>query len=366
MAIKLTLQQIRFLIFSFIIVCILALVATSRTTPTAQEVWEYAEKFGLSHSHDNVTEASNSSSHDVAAKAHSDLAYMTFLAGTLANDEDEDLSHHRYFMATRILGYRLMHDPNTKTQRDIPFVVVCTPDVTEKKKDRLRKDGATVITVDYLRTESGWIRNGVGEQAWLDVMSKLRAWQLTQYKRVLFMDGDMIINKRMDEIFDEPTAQMVKPATASDSFDYEPQMKEPYLLATIPETNVHHAFPPSKDEDFGNPEYFNAGFFMFAPSDEMFNYYHRLMETEHSFDPKYPEQNLLNQAHRRNGMVPWQHLSTTWNIRFPYMSDLEGGAASLHDKWWDTHVDDKLQPYYDSLRWKMEGFYEGWDLFKGY
>jgi hypothetical protein len=47
---------------------------------------------------------------------------------------------------------------------------------------------------------------------------------------------------------------------------------------------------------------------MFAPSKEMFNYYTSFLNIKDSFDPRYPEQNLLNYAHRWGGPMPWKEL----------------------------------------------------------
>jgi alpha-N-acetylglucosamine transferase len=284
---------------------------------------------------------------------------MSFLTGS---SSDEDLSHDNYFMATRILGYRLMHDPQTKTQRHIPFVVLCTQDVSEAKRARLKKDGATVITVEGLYAENRWISKQIQWQGWLEVMAKLRAWELTQYKLILFLDGDTIILKNMDGIFDEPNARPRLPMAGNDTQEWEGHLIDPYVFATVPETSPFHAYPPTAEADFFHGwDYFNAGFFMFAPSRDMFQYYRRVIETENSFDPEYPEQNLLNHAHRQTGMAPWQWVNTTWNLRFPNYGDLECGAASFHDKFWGAQADSKLQPLYDSVRYKMEGFYEAWD-----
>ena len=56
------------------------------------------------------------------------------------------------------------------------------------------------------------------------------------------------------------------------------------------------------------PENFNAGFMMFAPSIDMFNYYVSYLGIKDSFDPRYPEQNLLNLVHKWGGPMPWQEL----------------------------------------------------------
>lgn len=284
------------------------------------------------------------------------LAYMTFLSGTTANLSDPNPEHDHYFVATRLLTYQLLYAPETRTNRSIPFVVLVTDDVPENKRERLRKDGATVIPVEYLRGQD-WIVGGMPE--WKDVMTKLRAWQLTQYSRVAFLDGDMILNRCLDGVFDDPATQL-RPADTS--FGTDDPIPSEYLFASIAETNPWHGYPPTADNgDYKDPNYFNAGFFVFAPSQQMFEYYNYLMEHEGSFDPVYPEQNLMNHAHRQDGLLSWQRMNATWNIRFPSSKDKEQGVASMHDKWWHAHMDPTLQTYYDSLRWTMEGYYEAMD-----
>jgi hypothetical protein len=57
--------------------------------------------------------------------------------------------------------------------------------------------------------------------------------------------------------------------------------------------------------------------------------------------------------------MPWTNINDeSWHIRFPSAKDKEAGVASMHDKWWAAQIDHSLQPYYDSIRWRMEGFYE--------
>jgi len=63
------------------------------------------------------------------------------------NDEDS------YYISVRILTYQFLHDPMTKTDPDIPFLVLTMPEVDDWKKDQLRRDGATVIPIE--RTDTG-------------------------------------------------------------------------------------------------------------------------------------------------------------------------------------------------------------------
>lgn len=278
-----------------------------------------------------------------------ELAYVTFFTGTEANKSDPDIDNDVYFVATRILGYQLMHSPKTRTQRNIPFVILVPPDVVPAKRDRFERDGAIVIEVPYLEVPE-WV---VPELArWKDVMSKMRAWQLTQYTRCVLLDGDMVLNAPLDGVFDDPAAQFIStyPSTSEDVL-----LPERYLFASVPEADPHH----SENGEFKDINYFNAGFFVFGPSIPVFDYYNIMLHEEGTWDPRYPEQNLLNYIHRQDGQMPWQRVSLHWNVKFPTMKDKEEGTASMHDKFWQADIDGSLQPYYNDLRSHMEGFYEG-------
>ncbi|KAI9662962.1 MAG: hypothetical protein M1821_008009 [Bathelium mastoideum] len=290
------------------------------------------------------------------------LAYATFLAGTVADADDSDDENDRYFVATRILAWQLLHSSVTRTNRPIPFLVLVTEDVSDSKRKRLTMDGATVVPVSYLREATDWIHGEMPE--WRDVLTKLRAWELTQYSRILFLDSDMILTGPLDGVFDVPAA-LPMATTYNESvalLEDESPPPEAYVLASMPEANpVHAPNPTAENGDFKDPDYFNAGFFLFSPSLTLFDHYKSVMNIPHRFDPRYPEQNLLNYAHRRNGTMPWQDLGTQWNIRFPTVDDLATGVQSLHDKWWHPHMDGRLNEFYQEVRWRMEGFYEAWD-----
>ncbi|TKA75326.1 hypothetical protein B0A49_03610 [Cryomyces minteri] len=302
---------------------------------------------------------------EVDRGSHEKLAYATFLTGTTADASDSDSSHDRYFVATRILAYQLLHAPETRTNRSILFLVLVTDDISQSKRDRLTKDGAIIVPVAYLQADTDWIKGEMPQ--WRDVMTKLRAWELTQYSRILFLDGDTILTRPLDGVFDDPAAQSTLSLRHTNAtIDDEAPVPSTFVLATMPEANPFHAYPPTTaNNDFKDPNYFNAGFFVFAPSRQMFEVYTSLMKLPGRFNPRYPEQNLLDYAHRKEGNMAWRQLDTFWNIRFPSLKDYEGGVGSLHDKWWHPHMDQKLAGLYSSWRWKMEGFYEALDAVRG-
>ncbi len=91
------------------------------------------------------------------------------------------MDHDDYFIATRILLWQLLHDPETKT-KGVDVLIISNPDVSEARRERLRKDGATVRVVDFVHGEhddwvvpkfSRWA--GIMEQA-----ARLGRWRSTR------------------------------------------------------------------------------------------------------------------------------------------------------------------------------------------
>lgn len=112
----------------------------------------------------------------------------------------------------------------------------------------------------------------------------------------------------------------------------------------------------------------NAGFMVLQPSLELFDYYLSIIQQpEEQFDPFYPEQNLLNWVHRREhdgGNMPWQQLNSTWSTQHPTLEDLEGGVASIHEKFWSAD-DERLKPFFYQWQGRMRGFWEAMERDNG-
>lgn len=290
------------------------------------------------------------------------LAYVTFLSGTV--DQDEDLENDNYFIATRILIWQLLHNPSTRTN-GIDVVVMVTPSVSESRRARLAKDGAIVYPVEFLRSETRWVK--AEQHRWDDVMTKIRAWEMTQYSRILMLDGDSMLLRQLDGVFDDPGAQIqtTKQMDNYTALEGEAPLPPTYLLGSLSEVwDSNHDFPPADGTGLKKYGYMNAGFFLLAPSLASFNYYRSFLEIPDSFDPKYPEQNLLNKAHQWDGPMPWKEISYTWNIRCPTENDFEKGLVSMHEKWWTQpylYENQKVKDFLKSRRWEMKGWYDAYD-----
>ena len=114
----------------------------------------------------------------------SKYAYATFYVED-APEEEED----RYLICIRMLNYQLLHDPATGINTSIALVVPVPPSVSPSKRARLQSQGATVVEVSA--TNFTWMKPG--RERWAHIMDKLNVYRLTQFKKVLLLDSDIVI-----------------------------------------------------------------------------------------------------------------------------------------------------------------------------
>ena len=267
-----------------------------------------------------------------------------------------------------MLAYQLLHAPKTRTRKDYPFVVAVTPEVPSNVRDRLKKDGATIVEVEHLTP--GWIADKV-EERYSDVMTKMRIASWTQYDLVLILDLDTVLTDNIDGVFDIEEARVLdnlhleyEGENDAVKEDEGPQ-PEKYVFAGVSGLAGNHAFPPKEEERMRNgPGYWaNAGFFIIKPTQELYDHYLTVMEIPHRFDGGWPEEGLLNYVHRPGGNMPWLHLDNIWNTPFAWKGDLDAGVRSLHRKWWAESGG--LEDYMHQIRWQMDGWFRAMDQMKG-
>ncbi|KAF1355361.1 nucleotide-diphospho-sugar transferase, partial [Delphinella strobiligena] len=232
-----------------------------------------------------------------------------------------------YYVSARVMIYQLLHSPTAATNTSIPFLVLCTTDVSPRKRARLASDGATVIVVDKLAAD--WVHPSADR--WRDVLAKLRLWEQVSYEKICFIDADMLVTKNLDAVFWDPaTSVRTTLSNPSEIKGDEANLPPTYAFASRADLwGFDHPYPPPETNT-----YLNCGFFVFTPSIQMFAYYTSLLAVEGKFDPAFPEQNLLNYSHRMEGNMPWQRVLFGWNVNWPTRRDWEGGAGSFHAKFW--------------------------------
>lgn len=121
------------------------------------------------------------------ATTNSKYAFATLLAADFDARESDDWEEDRYFVATRVLAYQFLHAPDTRTTHGYPFVVMVAAEVSESKRERLRKDGAIVVEVEPFEV-ADWFQ--VPNAQWRSVLTKMRVFELTQFEWVVLLDGD--------------------------------------------------------------------------------------------------------------------------------------------------------------------------------
>ncbi|OJJ50850.1 hypothetical protein ASPZODRAFT_126800 [Penicilliopsis zonata CBS 506.65] len=280
-----------------------------------------------------------------------DVAVATYFSGETATSND--IQEDNYFIATRTLTYQLRHSPQTRLDPSIAFIILVTPDVSQRKRNQLVREGAIVIEVDKVETNLT-----VGEPRWRGCWTKLRLFdpEILPFERVLFMDSDTVLTRSVDGVFNDPAAKLHRTLNLTgQSQEDEAALPGKYLFAGKPEAGTYsHSYPPDMSGD-----YLNAGFFVYSPSHAILQHYLSLLELQGRFSPDMPEQNLLNYAHRRDGNMPWQKLHYSWNMNFVTPEDLRNQPASLHVKYWDKSLQQEVIDYALRCRWEMEGFWIG-------
>ena len=284
----------------------------------------------------------------------SPYAFVTFLAQHPNHDNKTvpDSEDH-YYIASRTLAYQLLHAPETRTNTSIPFVVLVTKDIAAHKVDRLRQDGATVKVVENI--EASWMESGM--KKWRHTMDKLYLFAMTEYEKVLFIDADMLIVKRLDSVFiDHTTApKMVDPTLALE--DEGPLPISYVLSAQAAFETAHHDYPPSTE--YSATGHLSSGFFVASPCLKMYEYYIQLSKMEGRFRDNAMEQDLLNYAHRRDGPMPWTDITYTWTTTWPSMREYKAGAATLHEKFWEENlrIDLGIRKLWYEAKGAMEGYW---------
>jgi alpha-N-acetylglucosamine transferase len=281
-------------------------------------------------------------------------AYATLLTTRITDPDQDD----RYFTAVRVLCYQILHQPITRTNLSIPFVVFVTPHVSAEKRSILVKEGATVLPLELLEPETNWVNPG--EERFVDQFTKLRLFEQTQYKRILYLDADMLLTRSLDAIWDEPVAQLLYDTLPTSDLSSQPPESEAeipssYTIVGVSDTGgANHAFPPLPKPQM------NGGFFLFRPSIPLFNYYVSILNTPNAFNSGLMEQALLNRAHNQEGRMPWKSFQPgKWNVNWPRLNDVEGGAATLHDKFWDSKNEAWIERVLVEKWWRIQGQMEG-------
>ena len=134
-------------------------------------------------------------------------------------------------------------------------VILITNGVSDGMQRLLRQSFTEVVVVDVIDSRDEKVLRAMKRPELGVTLTKLHAWTLTQYRKCVFLDADVMFLKPADELFDREE------------------------LSAVP--------------DIGWPDCFNSGVFVFVPSLDTFDGLTQLLADEGSFDGG--DQGLLNQ-----------------------------------------------------------------------
>ena len=125
---------------------------------------------------DHITKSSNSK---VATNKD---AYITLLYGG-------------FLLGARVLGQSLKESGTTKE-----LIALCTEDVSDSDKRILEADGWTIKSVSTINNPyDGFSSRGT---YFSGAFTKLHAWNMTEYNRIVYLDADTIVISNIDHLFD--------------------------------------------------------------------------------------------------------------------------------------------------------------------
>ena len=180
----------------------------------------------------------------------------------------------------------------------------------------------------------------------------------------------MLITRRLDDIFeDEGTTLRTTLPFCHGKTDEAPLPTSYILAGQMQQRSREHPYPPDHDADPSSIyNYFSGGFWVGHPSEAIFEYYMSVLNIKSRFDTSMIEQNLLNYAHRRDGLMPSRDFNDyRWTTTYPTYKEYEAGAASLHEKYWREDIGDswlgqgRLKEMWLEVKEEMEVFFAAMD-----
>ena len=186
--------------------------------------------------------------------------------------------------------------------------------------------------------------------------TKLAAWRLTEFERVVFLDADMLVTKNMDELF-----SLSLPAdeiAACHACRCNPNRIASYPVSWNPR-NCFYSYCTDElhiREAGVADEYFNAGLLVLTPDETV--YKHMMSElakvTDLSIYP-FAEQDFLNRYYQQR----WRSLPYIYNalktlsLQHPALWNIDA-VKNIHyiiDKPWEKPLDSKDSHYDVNKLW---------------
>lgn len=204
-----------------------------------------------------------------------------------------------------------------------PLVVLVTDGIDAATRQQLVHDGCLLRDVEPLRPGSN-LQDHYANARFAEVWTKLAAWQLTEFERVVFLDADMLVTRNMDELFSLELAGGT--IAASHACRCNPNGIASYPASWTPENCFYthggeqHTGGPSQVDD-----YLNAGFLVLTPDQAVFDdMMRKLADIDDLSRFPFAEQDFLNECY----VGRW--------VTLPYVYNALKTLAFQHPRLWDS------------------------------
>eukprot|EP00933_Yihiella_yeosuensis_P077811 TRINITY_DN8870_c0_g1_i3.p1 TRINITY_DN8870_c0_g1~~TRINITY_DN8870_c0_g1_i3.p1 ORF type:complete len:514 (+),score=99.93 TRINITY_DN8870_c0_g1_i3:299-1840(+) len=243
------------------------------------------------------------------------FAYTTLLYGP---------SCHRYFLGALVLGHGLKRYGGDSATR----LLMHTPDVPKAYLEALRITGWNCKEVDYVRDVASGLFHNWRKSRFIDVFTKLRALELTDFEKVLLLDLDLLIRSEAKGGSSNKCSELHSRLGNHHSLESLFDLRTPAAMGRGPPVPNHGeelsyarlwAHPTRREGDQLPPHQqasgINAGVMLLQPDQELFaqidqevrDWYH----PEH-YGTYMPEQEYLGRL--LGTFDRWSHISCRFNF----------------------------------------------------
>ncbi len=190
-----------------------------------------------------------------------------------------------YLIGVLALNYQLK-----KYKSKYPLVVLTSHELSENTIDIIKEKGLCFMFVDKIKLSEQIIYNNkkMGVDNWNKTFEKLKLFGLISFKKIVYLDADMLILNNLDHLFNEKNLSSVISGTKYPGNEDWPQTLNSGLIVIV----------PKKNEDKRLISLIGKGDMKNAGGDQ---------GVIHAAYPNWPEQKEL-------------HLSENYNLLAPYES----------------------------------------------
>lgn len=218
-----------------------------------------------------------------------------------------------------------------------PMVLLVTADVSREARSRLSDRGWQIREVEPVHNPN------TGDQQLLprfdNVFTKLRAWELTDLDKVVFLDADTIVLQNVDDLFERPSIAAAPDFFLPDRFNSGVMVLEPSADTF---QRMMHALSTSPSYDGGDQGFLNTfyGDWYAMPVAHRLPVGYNLFHFIFQFLRSHPS---LGEAVQREAKIVHYMMQKPWRAR----TTLTGGSK----QWWEMYF--RAHPEADAT-WKRQ------------